>query len=792
MKTSINLLSLVALGILLTFSLLVSAQDSAGSITGTVKSTEGQPLTKVSIALKNTNEGALSNQEGHFRITGLKEGRYTLSVSAVGFGKMEKSVQVTADEPTRVDIVLNAVIDQLDEVVVTASRRPEDISEVPSAVTIVSQRQIQEQVAMNADITNVLQYTVPGLGVATGRTSNTGQTLRGRQVLVLVDGIPQSTPLRNGGRDLRTIDPSAIDRIEVIKGATSIYGNGADGGIINYITKRPTGNQTFSGQTRAGFTSGLTSTNQETLGYRLSQQFSGRTDKFDYVVNGTYERTGLIRDAEGLAVSPFYSIGEMNNYNVLGKVGYTISGKQRVEAMYNYFAAKSDLGYVEQVGKYGQEPTIGVPAADAIPGTPQGTPYNHNATLRYTHDRIVGGTGLELVMYAQSFRTVYGFDAQFFEGGGQSNIVSDKKGIRLNLSTPFSLAKNIQGELLYGMDFLNDQTAQKLQDGRFWTPNMNMTNLAPYGQLKLDLLNGLIVKAGARFENIQVGVSDFTTLKTYNASTGRYDGGVSVAGGDLIYNAFVGNIGLRYSTLDAFQPFVSFSQSFSINELGRILRTAQTSIIADLKTEPVIVNNYEAGVSGRVAKRIRYEVAAFQSVSELGASYRQQASGVFEIIRAPERIRGAEASVDLSLTPYLTLGGSYTYLEGKTDSDNDGSYDAFLGSDRIMPSKTTVYARIQPIPALSLNFNTLISGSRTRFEPNARGLYTYGRGPVESFTLFNFSGSYALTPKASVSLGIENLFNADYYPTLSQWAARDADYIKGAGRRGMLTLSYTY
>ncbi|WP_042723354.1 type I restriction endonuclease, partial [Flavobacterium sp. B17] len=42
--------------------------------------------------------------------------------------------------------------------------------------------------------------------------------LRGRQVLVLIDGIPQSTPLRNGARDIRSIDPSVIERIEVING----------------------------------------------------------------------------------------------------------------------------------------------------------------------------------------------------------------------------------------------------------------------------------------------------------------------------------------------------------------------------------------------------------------------------------------------------------------------------------------------------------------------------------------------------------------------------------------------
>jgi iron complex outermembrane recepter protein len=66
-------------------------------------------------------------------------------------------------------------------------------------------------------------------------------------VLVLIDGIPQSTPLRAVGRDIRTIDPSVVKRVEVIKGATAIYGNGADGGLINYITKTPKTDQKIGG-----------------------------------------------------------------------------------------------------------------------------------------------------------------------------------------------------------------------------------------------------------------------------------------------------------------------------------------------------------------------------------------------------------------------------------------------------------------------------------------------------------------------------------------------------------------
>ena len=169
----------------------------------------------------------------------------------------------------------------VDEVVMTASRKKENIKEVPSSITVVGEKQIQSQLTVNSDITSILQYTVPSLGTNSGQTSNTGQTLRGRQVLVLIDGIPQSTPLRNGARDLRSIDPSAIERVEVIKGASSIYGNGADGGIINYITKRNKTDRKISGISQIGFTG---QPYGGTLGIRASQLLSGKVNRFDYTL----------------------------------------------------------------------------------------------------------------------------------------------------------------------------------------------------------------------------------------------------------------------------------------------------------------------------------------------------------------------------------------------------------------------------------------------------------------------------------------------------------------------------
>lgn len=136
------------------------------------------------------------------------------------------------------DIILVASTHVLDEIVVTAGRKPESISTIPSSITILNQQDIQAQTNITNNLATVLGNAIPGLGTSTNKATNSGQTLRGRAVLVLIDGIPQSTPLMNGARDLRTIDPSVIERIEVIKGATSIYGNGSGGGIINYITKK--------------------------------------------------------------------------------------------------------------------------------------------------------------------------------------------------------------------------------------------------------------------------------------------------------------------------------------------------------------------------------------------------------------------------------------------------------------------------------------------------------------------------------------------------------------------------
>lgn len=677
----------------------------------------------------------------------------------------------------------------VDEVVMTASRKKENIKEIPSSVTIVAEKQIQSQLTVNSDITSILQYTVPSLGTNSGQTSNTGQTLRGRQVLVLIDGIPQSTPLRNGARDIRSIDPSVIERIEVIKGASSIYGNGADGGIINYITRRSQSDKNISGLTQVGFTG---QTYGGTLGVRASQLLSGKVNKFDYVFSLAYERTGYMKDADGVNLTPTYSPAKMDNYNGMLKVGYNINKDQRVEASYIGYASRSDLNLGLVTGKYGITPTIGEGVGKNLETTPQGTPRNHNFRINYDNQNLFGGTtSLNFNAYMQDFRTVYGYSDTFF-GGGQSNVISKKYGARFNLDTQLWSAKNSQAEIMYGMDILNDQTVQKLEDGRYWTPDMNMTNLAPFVLVKIDLLKKLTIKGGLRYENMRVKVGDFNTLSSIK-SDGTFTKSIFVTGGNLKYNALVANLGVRYNIEPFVNLFGSFSQSYSINELGRILRTSTEGTIQNLETKPIIVNNYEFGATGQISKWVRYEITSYVSTSKLGASFVQSADRALTIQRSPEIVYGVEGFLHFTPSKWISFGGSYSWMEGITSIKDDGDYSAKINNSRISAPKVLAYVQARPIPSLSIGLDILHAFEQDRFEPNAKtGMYVYGEGYVPEYTVFNFKASYEVNKNWRVSAGIENLFNKMYQPAIAWWSVRDSEFVNSLGRRGTLMFEYKF
>ncbi|MGB4248034.1 MAG: TonB-dependent receptor plug domain-containing protein, partial [Pseudohongiellaceae bacterium] len=185
----------------------------------------------------------------------------------------------------------------LEEMLVTGSRTPERLDEVTASVSILDLDALRQDLGINAELQNILAFRVPGMAPSTNSSSNFGQTLRGRTTLVMIDGVPQSTPLRNGALDIRSIDAAALQRVEVVKGAASVYGNGAAGGIINYIT-RDAGEEALRGELQQNLRFSAIKSD-DSIGHRVSGTVDGTLERLSYVVNATLDEHGVQRDADG-------------------------------------------------------------------------------------------------------------------------------------------------------------------------------------------------------------------------------------------------------------------------------------------------------------------------------------------------------------------------------------------------------------------------------------------------------------------------------------------------------------
>ena len=94
----------------------------------------------------------------------------------------------------------------LDEISVTATRAPRRIEDVPQSVQVVDRDQIRQQLALTSSPSAVLSKLVPGFSVPNGTISSASESFRGRNLLVLIDGVPVNTPLRDVSRILNLID----------------------------------------------------------------------------------------------------------------------------------------------------------------------------------------------------------------------------------------------------------------------------------------------------------------------------------------------------------------------------------------------------------------------------------------------------------------------------------------------------------------------------------------------------------------------------------------------------------
>lgn len=664
------------------------------------------------------------------------------------------------------------------EIIVSATRTPTPITAIPNTVRVIDRAALDTQLAVSPSLLDSLAFSIPSLAPARQKMTSTGESLRGRTPLYLIDGIPQSTPLRDGKRSGFTIDPAFVDRVEVIYGANAIQGVGATGGVINYVTVEAPKN----GEWLNRVTAEVSTDDFEDNGfhYRASALTGRRFGAFDFIAGAAYEKHDLFYDGNDRAVGIDTTQGELmdsKSWSLFGKLGFEPVLGHRIEASANYFKAEGDGDYRTVLGNI----AAGVPATSEK-GTPDGDPtFNEavNLAVTYSNDSLLGGK-LTLQGFYFDFYALYGGDKfPVFQDSNiapvgtlfdQSALSSEKYGAKLTWSKQDAIWKGLQ--VVAGADYLRDKSFQELaQTGRLWVPELIYKGWAPFVQIEQKLVADVVrLAGGARWEHATLDVPDFTTIASANRT--------SVEGGSPQFDKLLLNGGVVVEPLKGFTLFASYAQGFTMPDAGLILRAVNTpnrtvEQLVDLK--PVIANNFELGTGWRRGG-LDLTASYFWSNSDLGSRI-QVIGGAGVVQRERTEIQGFEVAANYRFPTRHRVGVALAVLEGRYDSNADGKADRDLDGRNIAPNRLNAFVE----GPISEQLSGRVQVSHLFDRDFDGGLPQFN---FDGYTLVDASLSYDARQAGRFTLAVSNLFDEQYITYFSQTATfvTNKDFVSGRGR----------
>lgn len=679
----------------------------------------------------------------------------------------------------------------LDRVVVSAttSRLPDSEAALPNTITVIDQEQLRQQLAVTQDLSQVLANLIPSFAPSRQKLTNSGETLRGRKPLYLVDGVPQSTPLREGGRDGHTIDPAMVERIEVIHGANALQGLGASGGIINIITKRAPREDGASFHDVSIAASTALPGEDDDTGYRASYLFGTRSGAFDFVGGASWGREGLYYDGDGrpLAVNAVQGdLMDSASHDLFAKAGWNIDDDRRLQLTANRYQLQGDNDYVVVPG----DAVADVPATSAR-GTPEGEgPRNRSTSLAldYTDGDLAGGY-LQAQLYWVDFKALYGgSDWEDFWGDGrdphwfdQSQNASEKLGGKFSWSRGDLFGLPLRATL--GLDLARDTTAQELVvAGLDWVPETTYESVSPFVQAEW-WLGDVMLTGGLRHERARLEVDDYTTIPA-NAGGSRF-----VEGGSPETSETLPNFGVVWSATDALKLYASYAEGYTVADIGRVLRAINTAgqRVDDLvDLQPVIADNQEIGLDyddGRWLAHLAY----YRSNSDLGSRLTfDPATRTYNVARERTEIRGFEGNVAFRFSENGRAGLAYARTDGRYDSNGDDRVDADLPGINVSPDRATAFWEQSWTPGVSTRLQASRAFDRDFVYPGV----TTANNHFDGYDTVDLQARFQL-PLGSLNVGVENLLGEQYTSYNSQVTPpRDDTYTAGRGR--VLTVNWSH
>ncbi|MEO0435630.1 MAG: TonB-dependent receptor [Pseudomonadota bacterium] len=680
----------------------------------------------------------------------------------------------------------------IEETVVTATRTARSITEIARSILVLEPLVLEENLIKTSNLGDLLGASVPGFGAPSALDITRTQTLRGRGVQYLLDGVPLSynSGAGFGGSPLVRFDPEVLGRVEVLYGPTSVFGAGATGGVIQFLTRDAQEDDPLRVRLRLQTTTYTGADNpfdDEALSFKPTIALSGDLGNFDYLATYSYDSQNAIFDGDGDLVNPvFYGFSDDQNYFL--KLGFDLDDVQRIDGWFNFVEREPDgrtfnlaldedgtATGVEQPGNFQVD-------LSANPRIDEKKMWN----LRYQHQNLYGGA-LTLQYYGRDDERAGSLNdlrlaaflpswPAFWPSNYQALSLDEGYGFRTQFafdpSESLSLVVGIDYEeqdrqsnaLVYEIPEDFDETGSLgpvLRDDLFAFP-FELETLGVFVQGEYEPFDGLRLSAGLRWEDVSFSIGSgtrvFETTVVDGAQVAR-PGGVGESD-DLAFN-----LGVSYDVAAALTVFANFAQGYEVPQLssvaGQVPPDAQ--LVSDDAVKPQIVDNYELGLRG-VAHGWRYSLATFYSDSELGENFiYDPITGMGEYNRAPQENYGFELVLGWAPTQFIDVLAAVSWNEGDFDPDGDGPEgDVPLSTLDVSPWKATLNVRYDITASLQLNGQLLVVGDRDRAFDEGVDLYEItGYETLDLGLNYNFS-------RSRVSVQITNVFDKDYITPASQ------------------------
>ena len=736
-------------------------------------SAKNTPVPNANIELSNLF--TTSNNSGESFFNNIPTGNYLLKISHISYKSITNNIYLSND--TTINIMLTPASIKLNEVIVTSARYEKEINLLPYSIALVNSDNIRQNPSQT--VSDLLK-SESGISLLRDGIWGTEISIRGlnrANIVTLIDGDRIETSTDISAR-LSMIDLNDVERIEVIKGAaSSLYGSGATGGIVNIISKTGRYNNKFT--FNGNYSSGYNSVNDFfSNGINLFASDKNWSAK----ISGAFRKAGNTKTPSGeLQNSQF----EDNSINAL--VLYKPFENHEIKINYQQFKAIN----------------VGIPGASSV--------FTANAKVSYPEElrrlynveyKINNISSSFLKLTAKYFHQFISRDVENIPGivqfvaatNGQPpkrvSVLKISPGADHNVDgfqtqADFSFTKHY---FIAGFDFWKrNYTGLRFKDQKIEVlnpsdssvvntiyktiyekplPDADFYSAGIYVQDECKLSEKINLTLGGRYDFIWLHNSE-TSNPLYDVTNGTVN--YSPAGQTIIWNSesaqnksYIFNIGLLYSFNNnaniAFNAANSF-RSPSLEERYQYIDLGSVIRVGDPNLKPEQGYFFDLGFRffpGNINFRTNIFLNSFTDLVTEEPGIYDDRDALIKVNIGKALLYGFEYSLNLSLMDKISLYNTLSYVRGINKND-DSDLPQIPPLNGILGVKYFLYDWV------STDFSAVVFNAQNKVaedEKTTSGYAIFNLG-------INFTNISVETFHLQVNTGIENIFNKEYRNHLS-------------------------